>query len=38
MVEAAREEARRIIDEDPELEQYPLLQKRVSTLVSLHME
>ncbi|TSC69825.1 MAG: ATP-dependent DNA helicase RecG [Parcubacteria group bacterium Gr01-1014_70] len=32
MVEAAREEAKKLIDEDPELTRYPLLQERVEQL------
>ncbi|MEX0933571.1 MAG: ATP-dependent DNA helicase RecG, partial [Candidatus Paceibacterota bacterium] len=38
MVEAARTEAQKIIQEDSELKKYPLLEKRVRSLVALHME
>ena len=38
MVEAARAEAQNIIEEDPELKKHPLLEKRVRSLVALHME
>lgn len=38
MVEAARIEAHKIIEEDSELKKYPLLRKRVQSLVALHME
>jgi ATP-dependent DNA helicase RecG len=38
MVEAARTEAQNIIKEDPELKKYSLLEKRVRSLVALHME
>lgn len=38
MVEAARSEAQRIINEDPELKNYPLLQERVKKIKTLHLE
>ncbi len=38
MVEAARSEATRIIDEDPELKKYPLLKERVEKLGAMHFE
>ncbi len=38
MVEAARNEARRIIEEDTELKNYPTLKEKVDTLKSFHME
>ena len=38
MVEAAQSEAQNIIQEDPELKKYPLLEKRVKSLLALHME
>jgi ATP-dependent DNA helicase RecG len=38
MVEAARSEATRIVDEDPELKKYPLLKERVEKMRTLHFE
>jgi ATP-dependent DNA helicase RecG len=38
LVEVARESARAIIEEDPELMQYPLLLERIQTFNKLHLE
>lgn len=38
MVEAAREEAKKIIEKDSELEGYPLLRERIAARGGLHME
>ena len=38
MVEAAREEAKNLIESDFELKKYPLLQKYLSQKASIHME
>lgn len=38
MVEAARNEAERVIATDPELENLPLLKERIENFASLHME
>jgi len=38
MVEAAREEARRLIEKDFELKKYPLLYKQISEKTAVHME
>jgi hypothetical protein len=38
MVEAAREEARALIEKDFELKKYPLLARHLSSKQSVHME
>jgi hypothetical protein len=38
MVEAARLEARTLIEQDFELKNYPLLSKRITEKVAMHME
>ncbi|MDZ7726402.1 MAG: ATP-dependent DNA helicase RecG [Candidatus Campbellbacteria bacterium] len=38
MVEAAREEAQKIVSEDRDIKKYPLLKERINTLKELHFE